>query len=157
VVYFLSAPVVYYYSALDIMTAAATLTADQYRRHFSGLTKLSMYGACFSNLMTLIGEALSIHGPHRWPLSFVLDDGNRYKKHIIEGKPVLSKAYPRVGGIEFLSDHNVYALQAADVLSWAVRRDLSGGTFGPGFEPLKGLFDEHHLNFNYEEEWMSGR
>jgi hypothetical protein len=90
------------------------------------------------------------------PLSFVLDDGNPNKKHIVEGKPVLLKAYPRVVGIEFLSDHNVNALQAADVLSWAVRRDLSGGTFGSGFEPLKGLFDQHHLNFNYEEEWMRG-
>ena len=63
-----------------LISLAATLTAEQYRRHFARVTKQSMYGACFTNLMTLVGVAMKIHGPHRWPLDYVLDDGNAYKK-----------------------------------------------------------------------------
>jgi Protein of unknown function (DUF3800) len=134
-----------------LVTLAATLAADQYRRHFAGLTTLSMYGACFANLMMLVGAALRIHGPHRWPLEYVLDCGNPFRQHVIEGSQVLLRAYPGVTRIEFQSDDDVTALQAADVLSWAVRRDLSGGTFEHGFEPIRGLFEEHHLNFDYTE------
>jgi hypothetical protein len=137
-----------------LITSAATLTADDFRAHFDGLTKLSMYAACFSNLMMLTGEALRIYGPHRWPLSFVLDDGNPYKSQIVEGSIVLLKTYPLVTAIVFRSDDNESALQAADVVSWGVRRKLSGGTFKHGFEPLEDLFDPHHLNFEYKEEWM---
>jgi hypothetical protein len=76
--------------------------------------------------------------------------------HINEGSSVSLRAYPRVTRIEFQSDDDVNALQAADVLSWAVRRDLSGGSFEHGFEPIRDLFEELHLNFEYKEEWMLG-
>ena len=95
------------------------------------------------------------HGQHRWPLSFTLDDGNNYKQQIVESKPVILKAFPRVSRICFQSDDDGTALQAADVLSWAVRRNLSA-TFAHGFEPLKDLFDQHHLNLEYKDEWMKG-
>jgi hypothetical protein len=137
-----------------LLSAAATLTADQYRESFKGVTKWSMYGACFCNLTLLMGVGLDKHGPHRWPLSFVLDDGNPYKQDIIEGKPVTLAMFPRVASIDFRSDKSVSLLQAADVLSWAVRRDLSGKGFPAWAEPLKGLFDGQHLNFNYEAGWM---
>ncbi len=42
-----------------------------------------------------------------------LDDGNAYKKQIVESKAVLLKGFPRVTTLEFLSDDNVSALQAA--------------------------------------------
>jgi hypothetical protein len=138
-----------------LVSFAATLTAEQYRQHFGGVTKLSMYAACFANLVMLSGTGLEKHGPHRWPLSFVLDDGNAYKQQVIDGMPALLKAFPRVAKMEFLSDSEVRALQAADVLSRAVRRDLSA-TFAHGFEPLEGLFDDHHLNLEYKAEWMRG-
>lgn len=137
-----------------LMSLGATLTADQYRRHFDGLTKFSMYGACFSNFVMLSGEGLEAYGRHRWPLSYFLDDGNNYKAQIIEGKPALLKAFPRIAVIDFLSDSNVNALQAADVVSWAVRRHLSGESFRHGLEPVKNLFSEYHLVFDYKEEWM---
>jgi hypothetical protein len=137
-----------------LLSVAATLTSDQYRRHFKGITKLSMYAACFTNLALLSAIAIEKHGPHRWPLSFILDDGNNYRSHIIESKAIILGSFPRVTDIRFLSDEQVNALQAADVLSWVVRRDLSGGAFNHGFKPLKDLFDEQHLNFEYEEEWM---
>jgi hypothetical protein len=139
-----------------LVSLASTLTSGQYRLHFAGLSKLSMYGACFVNLMTLVGEALRVHGPHHWPLDYILDSGNAYKSHVVEAYPVLIKAYPRVTRIDFQSDDQLEALQAADVLSWAIRRDLSGGSFQHGFEPLRDLFDEQHLNFEYKEEWMQG-
>jgi hypothetical protein len=103
----------------------------------------------------LSGTGLEKHGPHRWPLAFVIDDGNSYKGQIREGIPVLLKAFPHVAAIDFLADTNVGALQAADVLTWAVRRDLSGA-FSFAFAPLRNLFDQYHLKMNYEEEWMKG-
>ena len=139
-----------------LMSVTAVLDSDQYRRCFSGVTKLSMYGACFCNLATFIGVGLDIYGPHRWPLSFVLDDGNPYRQDISDGKPVFLRNFPRLAGIDFSSDTGVRTLQAADVLSWAVRRELSGGAFPKGLEPLKTLFDEQHKNVNYEDEWMKG-
>jgi Protein of unknown function (DUF3800) len=138
-----------------LMSTAGTLTSDLYRQTFRGVTKLSMYAACFCNVAMVCGIGLEKRGQHRWPLAFTLDKGNNYKAQIIESKPVIMKTFPRVSRICFDSDDNVVALQAADVLSWAVRRDLSG-TFAHGFEPLKDLFDLQHLNVEYKEEWMKG-
>jgi hypothetical protein len=137
-----------------LFTAASTLSAEQYREQFKGLSKLSMYGACFANLITLMTSAMKIHGQHRWPLSFVLDDGNHYKGHIIEGLQYFLKVFPRVTGVVFDSDHAHAALQAADVLTWAARRRLSQGAIPAGLEPISDLFLQYHLDFNYEERWM---
>jgi uncharacterized protein DUF3800 len=136
-----------------LMSLGATLTADQYRQHFNDITQFSMYAACFSNLVMLSGQGLEAYGNHRWPLSYFLDDGNTYKAQILEGRPLLLKAFPRIAAIEFLSDSHVNALQAADVVSWAVRRHLSG-IIAHGLEPLDYLFDQHHLVLDYKEEWM---
>src|SRR5258708_22607599 len=84
------------------------------------VTKFSMYAACFSNLAMLSSTALDIHGPHRWPLSYILDDGNPYRSQIVESQSVLLKAFPRIAAIEFQSDTHVSALQAADVSSWTL-------------------------------------
>jgi len=139
-----------------LLSLAATLTSKQYRQHFKGITKLSMYAACFTKLALLSGIGIEKHGPHRWPLSFILDDGNHYRSQIIESKAIILSTFPRVADITFDSDKQVNALQAADVLSWAVRRHLSGDSIAHGCEPVQNLFDEHHLNITYEEEWMKG-
>jgi hypothetical protein len=137
-----------------LMSLGATITAAQYRQHFDGLTKFSMYAACFSNFVMLSGQGVKTYGTHRWPLSYFLDDGNAYKAQIREGESVLLKAFPGIASIDFLSDSNVNALQAADVVSCAVRRHLSGDGFRHGLEPLESLFGEYHLVLDYKEEWM---
>ncbi len=137
-----------------LMSVAGTLTADEYRKQFAGLEYLSMYAACFCNVAMYFGAALEKAGNRRWPLSFTLDEGNKYRQQIIDGKPIILKALPRVSKICFESDDNVAALQAADVLSWCVRRDSSGGSFAHGFEPLKDLLDQLHSTIDYKPEWM---
>jgi hypothetical protein len=139
-----------------LMSVAGTLTADDYRKQFAGVEYLSMYAACFCNVAMYCGVVLEKAGNHRWPLSFTLDEGNRYKQEIIKGEPAILKAFPRVSKICFESDDNMVALQAADVLSWAVRRDSSGGSFAHGFEPLRDLFDPLYSTIDYKPEWMKG-
>ena len=138
-----------------LMSVAGTLTAAQYRQTFKGISKLSMYAACFCNVAMACGVGLDKYGQHRWPLSFTLDDGNTYKQQVVESKPVILKAFPRVSKICFESDDNLTVLQAADVLSWAVRR-CSSATLTHWFEPLESLFDEQHFRVEYKEEWMKG-
>jgi len=89
------------------------------------------------------------------PIPYVLDDGNSYKKDIVEAKVTLASRLPSLKTIEFCSDTSLCALQAADVVTWSVRRQLAG-RFPSGFEPLQRLFDEHHLDLKYKEEWMVG-
>jgi hypothetical protein len=140
-----------------LLSVGATLTSDEYRQQFPpDLTKFSMYGACLANLLMVVSGGMDIYGKHRWPLAFILDDGNAYKQHILDGLPHFLKAFPRIFDVSFASDHNMVALQAADVLAWTVRRRLSGGHFGSGFEPLLDLLSVYHMNFNYEDEWDAG-
>ena len=47
-----------------------------------------------------------------------------------------------LGSLSFTTD-SLNALQAADVISWSVRRNLTKGLIGD-FEPLLGLFDIRH-------------
>ena len=136
-----------------LMSLASTLTAEQYRKHFKDVKKFSMYAACFTNFVMLSGTGLKVYGSHRWPLSYFLDDGNTYKSQVVESRPRLIEEFPRIAAIDFLCDSQVNALQAADALSWAVRRS-STGTLAHGMEPLSGLFDIHHVVLDYKEEWM---
>ncbi len=138
-----------------LMSLAATLASDTYHGVFDGVSDLSMYGACFANLVMFAGVGARRHTPNHLPLSYMLDDGNSYKKDIVETKTVFDKTDLAFGKMEFSTDSQLTALQAADVVTWAVRRRLSG-QFAHGFEPLQALFDEHHFDFDYQEDWMRG-
>jgi hypothetical protein len=135
-----------------LASVAATLVTATYRRVFNGITNLSMYGACFAQLALMNDVEARLNDYHE-PIPYVLDDGNPYKKDIIEARGTL--ALPSLETIEFCSDASLCALQAADVVSWSVRRKLAG-RFLSEFEPLLGLFDKHHLDLDYGEEWMVG-
>jgi hypothetical protein len=39
------------------------------------------------------------------------------------------------------------------MIVWSVRRRLAG-ELKSGFEPLVGLFDGHHCDIDYKDEWM---
>ena len=51
-----------------------------------------------------------------------------------------------VGGLEFGTDTAVPALQAADVIAWATRRNRSDLPFKEWHMPLKGLFDDCYID-----------
>lgn len=133
-------------------SVAATLDTKTYRRVFEGITKLSMYGACFAQLAMMNDVAAPLNDYHE-PILYVLEDGNSYKKDIVEARVTL--ALPSLKTIEFCSDTSLCALQAADVVTWSVRRRLAAH-FPIGFEPLQGLLDKHHWDLAYNEEWMVG-
>jgi hypothetical protein len=63
----------------------------QYRQVFRGLSNLSMYGACFVQLVMMNGTSSSGIGYHR-AIPYVLDDGNSYKDHIMQAHSLLSAA-----------------------------------------------------------------
>jgi hypothetical protein len=63
----------------------------QYRQVFRGLSNLSMYGACFVQLVMMNGTGSSGIGYHR-AIPYVLDDGNSYKDHIMQAHSLLSAA-----------------------------------------------------------------
>jgi hypothetical protein len=135
-----------------VASVAATLDAETYRRVFTGVTKLSMYGACFAQL-AIINDIYARKNDYHEPIPYVLDRGNSYQSHITEAK--LTLALPSLKTIDFCSDTSQCALQAADVITWSVRRRLAGH-FPSGFEPLQQLFDGHHRDIEYNEEWMVG-
>jgi hypothetical protein len=59
-----------------------------------------------------------------------------------------------LGTIGFDSDDDISALQAADVVSWSVRRKLAS-ELKSGFEPLAELFiGGYHLEIEYKEDTM---
>jgi len=135
---------------------ASVLSAEQYRIIFAGLSEFSMYGACFTNLVMLNGiHARREMYPHN--IGYLLDSGNQYKHDVLEAHAIMLRRMDEiplnVGDLAFDSDEVVSALQAADVVSWSVRRQ-GASKLKSGFEPLAGLFHENHLQVPYKQEWM---
>jgi hypothetical protein len=139
-------------------SVASTLSSEKYKQAFNGLTDLSMYAASFTQVAMMNGVG-SRYGGSKEPIRYLLDDDNRYKPQVVEGHAVLlasEEQHPlNIGSLEFDSDDNVAALQAADVVAWAVRRKIASA-LKSGFEPLEGLFDVKHIDVEYNEEWMTG-
>jgi hypothetical protein len=135
-----------------IASVAATLAADEYRRVFDGITKLSMYGACFAQLV-MMNDAHAELNAHRERIPYILDDGNSYKKDIVQAKRELAPRWPSFAMVRFSSDSSLCALQAADVVVWSVQRRLESRLDGV-YEPLNALFDQHHWDLEYNKEWM---
>ena len=132
----------------------AILTAEKYRSIFAGISSLSMYAACFAQVV-MTSDVITPRSGYDSGVHYVLDSGNPHRNEIRVAHSVLRTNGSRIGTLEFGSDNSNCALQAADMISWAMRRSLDGG-LSNGFEPLANLFDEHHNAFHYEEEWMRG-
>jgi hypothetical protein len=139
-------------------SVASALSCEKYKQAFDGLTEVSMYGASFVQVAMINGIQLR-NGGSKDPVRYRLDAGNHYREQIVEGHAVLlanEEQHPlNIGSLEFDSDDDVAALQAADVIAWAVRRKLAS-TLKSGFEPLEELFDDYHVEVEYNEDWMKG-
>ena len=135
---------------------ASVLTAEQYRATFAGISDFSMYGACFTTLVMLNGSQARREG-YQDDIAYLLDTGNPFKHQILNAHAVMLSRradFPlNVGTLGFDSDDELSALQAADVVSWSVRRKLAS-ELRSGFEPLTGIFDKKHLEVPYSLEWM---
>jgi len=93
-----------------------------------------IYAACFTQA-ALANDVLAIRNGYAGAIDYLLDDGNAYKADIEEGYRELR------------------ALQAADMISWTVRR-TSDGRLPLGFEPLADLLAQYHFVAPYKEQWM---
>jgi hypothetical protein len=108
--------------------------------------------ACLGQAV-MINDILAPKSGYHSSISYVLDDGNRYKQDIRDVDAVLRCHGVNIRKVGFEVDDSNSALQAADMVSWTVRKLLSG-KLPSGFEPLSDLFDQHHTEVPYEEEWM---
>jgi hypothetical protein len=140
-------------------TVSATLTPDQYERHFGGLVqkehKMSIYAACFL-LVTVIQTKHAQYHNYKGKINFLLDEGNQHKDHVLNSYEFMLERpsiYSNMGTLAFCSDSEQRVLQAADVIAWSVRKRLTG-EFKHGFEPLSELFAEDHMEQPFEAAWM---
>lgn len=141
-------------------SVSATLTAAHYRKHFSPLfgdKDVSIYGMCFLLLATL--QAKYCNDKYKYEIPFILDDGNRYRHHVLEMHKFIVESFQpthfmNVGSLTFRTDEKLGVLQAADVIAWSARRRIAG-KFNNGFEPLVELFDDRHIEQPFEEDWMA--
>ena len=141
-------------------TIAATLSTDQYRRHFSELYRqkdFGVYGSCFILLAVLQGKYAQKEG-YKDEIPFILDSGNNYRRHVVEAHSFLREhfqpsQFANVGGLAFDTDEKVRALQAADLVSWSVRRRIAD-KFNNGFETLVDIFNPPHIEQPFEAGWM---
>lgn len=117
------------------------LFSDEMRRLF-----FSVYTLVFM-MAVEINRATAERQGFQSIIDYVVDDGNRYKKHVqqthtsIHTVPELSDF--KVGGLSFGTDTNIPALQAADVVVWATRRRKAGKPLKGPHLPLNALFDDH--------------
>jgi len=137
------------------MSVASTLNAERYCSVFDGVNKLSMYGASFMQLAILNAMGAE-QGEFYDPIAYVLDTGNRFRPDLEVARSVAKEGERSLsmGTVAFDSDNTVCALQAADVVSWSVRRRMASN-FKSGFKPLADLFDDKHFEVDYKDNWMA--
>jgi len=142
------------------ITVPATVSTKEYKHYFSKPDKLDLYSVCFVLLATAQGKHADSSG-YEYNIPFLLDDGNDYKQAVERAHDFLvnnfQKSHPlHCGTLAFGDDKNNSALQAADVVAWAVRRRSAGDRFTHGYEPLLGIFEgKSHLEQAFEPDWMA--
>jgi hypothetical protein len=136
----------------NICTLAVTLEHGQYKAVLPLKVKRAMspYGLCF--IACVLGSHL-IATEHKYDkrIAFVIDSGNPYAKHVLLAHQALAELqtderFLNLGSLTFDKDDNVTALQAADVVCWAVRRRATGCRFSDGFEPIEGILTNQAHN-----------
>lgn len=139
---------------------AATLTPGHFKQYFGKAPQktsfMSIYSTCFFLLAMAQGKQ-SHHDGYSNDIPFLLDCNHQYRKEIEVCHAFLMNncQFPvHVGRLEFDTDEKNTALQAADVVAWAVQRQARGLPFNIGSEPIETVLDEIHLKHNFDEEWM---
>jgi hypothetical protein len=149
-------------NACKAHSVAGFLLSSDYEECFGNKPSarpMSMYGTCFILTVRVNAEVARLAGIDA-PIAYVMDSGNPYSHHVLEAYRTIRKhqesdEYLNVGGLTFGDDRTDIPLQAADVIAWAVRRQLQQESgFRKGFQPLVRIFDRHHHQFRYEAEWL---
>jgi Protein of unknown function (DUF3800) len=136
----------------NICTLATTLDHAQSRSLISLTVRKAMspYGMCFIACVLGNHQIAAAHNYQRL-IAFIVDTGNPYATHIVEAHNALEMVqkdgnFLHLGSLTFGNDEQITALQAADVICWAVRRRSAGLRFTNGFEPLESILDDKGHN-----------
>jgi len=130
-----------------IATFVAPLNNRTHKTVFSSEIRdinFSVYFFAFLMAVVLNQRNAEGHGCSE-PIDYILDEGNRFKEHIVAIKEVVASDPQfdqyKIGIIDFGTDSKIPALQAADVIAWSARRRNAGLQFGsPHHTPLQKLF-----------------
>ncbi|MHB8069408.1 MAG: DUF3800 domain-containing protein [Desulfobaccales bacterium] len=141
-----------------IYSLAATINQEQFKKYYSEIENISVYGMCFL-LSVFINHQQAGYKNYTKQIAYILDQGNKYRKHVdgahIEIIKWQKEKSWNVGSLTFSDDINVSALQAADIISWGTRRRISGLKLVDGFEPIDNILDDKaHIQARWEENWL---
>lgn len=144
-----------------IASLAATLSNEEYEANISAQIreKFSVYGMCFI-LAVVMNHKLALHKSYCGSVSFILDSGNPYKRHIVEAHAAMldeqKNEFLNVGGLHFEDDEDLGILQAADVVAWGVRRRATGKPFEYAFQPIGEILKKEngHGEADLKGHWM---
>ncbi len=118
------------------------------------------YGFCFQ-LFVQSFHSYSLKEKLEDGIAYLLDDGNEFKQYILYSYDAIKrlqkgKIFFHVGSLSFDDDEKVSALQAADIISWGVRRIQNIGELKNGFEPIHRILTKNHLYSFWNEEILRG-
>jgi hypothetical protein len=147
----------------------STLSPDGYRNNFSFMSKkgpvgsrrLSIHSLCF--LHAAVAQAYWAEAArYESDIPFMLDEGCPDRTDVDIAHKYLREEFPadgppfltRAGGLTWEDDKKFPSLQAADVISWTVRRKAANKEFDFGYEPLIEILDEFHYPADFDEGAM---
>lgn len=119
---------------------------------------MSQYGLCFVGCV-LGNHQIAAANNYEEHVAFVMDDGNCYSSQVQESYAAICRAQEdglalNLGSLTFADDKRVTALQASDLVCWAVRRRATNKSF-EGFEPLAAILDQRgHNQSPFSEDSM---
>jgi hypothetical protein len=147
-------------------SVGSTLTPSEFKRHQPKLPKkhqMTIHGTCFVQA-AMIQARIAEHDRYPHDIPFMLDRGCPDRKDVDTAHTFLSGGFPdflsgfpsHAGGLTWENDEKFAALQAADVIAWAVRRRAAGESFGWHYEPLLAIINikRNHFELKCLEAWM---
>lgn len=128
----------------SICTIAATLSNSEYEGMIQPEARdsYSVYAMCY--IMALMMNHKLASDRYAGEIPIIFDKGNPNSNFIREAHAAAlelqkSGTFLHAGALCFDDDAEFGSLQAADVIAWGVRRELSNAPFPPGMEPIKDL------------------
>lgn len=161
------------------LSIGSTLTPEQYKDEFSFLRKatkrdkrrgdpgemLSIHATCFLQAAATQGRIAERIG-YKYDIPFMLDQGCPDRPDIDRAHIFFKDEFPdlympdeprivtHAGGLTWEDDTRFPALQAADVIAWAVRRKAANLPFDRGTEALESILEVRHADQHYGDEFL---
>jgi hypothetical protein len=148
------------------ISIGSTLNPEDYRSYlpkvFGNKPEITIHGICF--LLAATAQAKWANGQnYEYDIPFMLDEGCPDRKDIDRAHAFFRMDFPSLrpdvvthaGTLSWGDDKKTPALQAADIIAWAVRRESAKQLFDNGTEPLIDVIaPKRHLKAHLEMEWF---